>query len=193
MPQLGQQVWSHPGRGAGRAPSTGQRFSEQHRGCSWPCDSRRVPCTPLCLLCVGPVVSLGRLIPTSGLELRTAAGVSVRFMSEITMETPGQSWEGSRCPSRGVTAAWPSTVVRWAQVALLTPWLSGTAARSQFSRPRLAWMSLIAQRSLSPSPGPRVGGTAGRNLTRTRVIRDQRRGSGNYNGHEPKYAARPPR
>lgn len=30
----------------------------------------------------------------------------------------------------------------------------------------LAWMSLIAQRSVSPSPGPRVGGTPGRNLTR---------------------------
>lgn len=188
----------------GRAPGTGQPLTKQWEecwGCALPCDSSWVPCTLLCPPCVGPTISLGQLIPTPGPEQRTAVGVSVGFRSKITMEH-GKPWTGlGRVQvsirrgdgSQHSHAASPSSMVRWAQAALLTPQLLGTAARSHFSRLRLVWMSLIAQRSVSPSPGPRVGGTPGRNLTRTQVSRDQRRGSGNYNGHEPKYAARPPR
>lgn len=64
-------------------------------------------------------------------------GVSVRFRSKIPMEH-GVPWtglgraqvsiprgDGSQCSH----AASPSTVLKWAQVALLTPWLLGTAAR----------------------------------------------------------------
>lgn len=62
-------------------------------------------------------------------------------------------------------AALLSAAVKWAQAALLARQLFGAAARFHFSGLRLAWMSLIAQRSASPSPGPRVRGTPGRNLT----------------------------
>lgn len=71
-------------------------------GCAWLCDSTRVPHTFLCLLCVGPTVSLGQLIPASGPEQRTAVGVlsDSGSKSQWDMETHGQGWEGSRCPSR---------------------------------------------------------------------------------------------
>lgn len=42
---------------------------------------------------MGPVASLEQLIPTSGPKLRTAAGVSARFMSKITMDH-GNPWAG---------------------------------------------------------------------------------------------------
>lgn len=86
-----------------------------------------------------------------------------------------------------------SAAVKRVQAVPLARQLLEAAAHFHLSGLRPAWMSLIAQRSVSLSLGPRVGGTPGRNLTRTPVIRDQRWGPGNCNGHEPKYAARPPR
>lgn len=107
MPQLVQQVWSRPGRGAGRTPSTGQPFPKQWemcRGCAWPCGSTWVPYTTLC---VGPECPWGSSSPPQALskgqlwESLLDSGPKSRW----NMKTHGQGWEGSRCPSRGVMAA----------------------------------------------------------------------------------------
>ena len=194
------RVWWSPGCWAATSPSCGKRVGAVHRrvtprGCPAPCCAHRAWV---------PATSLGWHIPISGSEQREAVGVSIGFRSKITTDNGNpQTWLARdsrvRAPipsgdgSQHSHAALPSAAVKWVQAAPLARRLLGAAAHFHFSGLRPAWMSLIAQRSASPSPGPRVGGTPGRNLTRTRVIRDQRWGPGNCNGHEPKYAACPPR
>lgn len=193
-------VWQSPRRWAAASPSGGKRVGAVHRRvaphrCPAPCCAHRARV---------PATSLGQSIPIPGSEQREAVGLSIGFRSKITTDHGNLLTGLGKDPrarahilngdgSQHSHAALPSAAVKWVQAAPLARWLLGAAARFHFSGLRPAWMSLIAQRSASSSPGPRVGGTPGRNLTRTRVIQDQRWGPGNCNGHKPKYTACPPR
>lgn len=136
------------------SPGTGQPFPKQWEAC-WGC-AWLSPLHP-------PVPTWSTSSPHQALskgQLWKSLSDSAPT-SRWNRKTHGQGWGGSRCPSPGMMqaaqcSASPGAVGKWAQVALLSPCLMGTAACSHFPRPRLAWMSLIAQRSLSPSPGPRV-------------------------------------
>ena len=200
-----QQVWSRPGQGTRRAatsPSAGKCVRAMHRCVT-------LPCTPLCPLPVCPSNPTtrgrpwGRTSPPRGPNGGKPWDSPSDSGPESQQTPPWRPLDGAGKGPQGPgthpdgslysRAALLNAAAEWAQAAPLTRRLSRAAARFHFSGLRPAWMSLIAQRSSSPSPGPRVRGTPGRNLTRTQVIRDQRWGPGNCNGHQPKYAVRPPR
>lgn len=149
-PQLVQQVWSRPGEGLAEPRALGSP-SPGRGSVLGLCLAVWVPCTPLCLLGLGPAGSLGQLIPTSGPEQGTAGGLLSDSgpKSEWDMETQGQGWGGSGCPSRGVMTASTATQPRQARWGHGHRWLLGTAAQ-EFPLPQ-------AQAGLDVLNCPKVG------------------------------------
>lgn len=181
---------------------------EAHQGCASLRDTVWVPCTRCAHCPCIPVTPLPRDIPGVAhphleVEWREAVGVPIRFRSKITTDRRDpqtglgrdpRAWAPSPAVAAAGTARQLCRALRGSgRRRLRSPGSSLGQLHFHFSRLSLAWMSLIAQRSASPSPGPRVRGTPGRNLTQTRVIWDQCWGPGNCNGHQPKYTGCPPR